>query len=97
VVDKLSPQVVQALTLPEQTIKGLEKPVAALTTHSQDAYHSYIEGVDCFYSRDFPEAEKHFKKTLEYDPTFAMAYFWLVIIKGIRGEYQEANEYIARA
>jgi tetratricopeptide (TPR) repeat protein len=97
VVDKLSPQVVQALTLPELAKKGLEKPVASLTTHSQDAYRSYIEGVDCFYSRDHPEAEKHFKKTLGYDPTFAMAYYWLVIIKDVRGEYQEANEYIAQA
>ena len=62
VVDKLSPQVVQALTLPEQAKKELEKPVAALTTHSQDAYRSYIEGVDCFYKYGLSRGGKTFQK-----------------------------------
>jgi tetratricopeptide (TPR) repeat protein len=97
VVDKLSPQVVRALTLPEQAIKGLEKPVAALTTHSQDAYRSYIEGVDALDKKDYPEAVKHFKKTLEYDPTFAMAYYCLARVKSEEGADLEANEYIAQA
>jgi eukaryotic-like serine/threonine-protein kinase len=97
VVDKLSPQVVQALTLPEQEKKELEKPVAALTTHSQDAYRSYIEGVDAKDKKDYTKAVKYFKKTLEYDPTFAMAYYWLAKVKSEEGEYQTANEYIAQA
>ncbi len=97
VVDKLSPQVVQALTLPEQAKKELDKPVAALTTHSRDAYRSYIEGVDCYYNYNWTEAEKHFKKTLGYDPAFAMAYYWLAMIKYQVTEDQAANKYITQA
>jgi len=97
VVDKLSPQVVKALSLPEQAQKELGKPVAETTTHSRDAYRSYIEGVDCYYSVDWTEAEKHFKKTLEYDPAFAMAYYWLAMMKYQGTEYQSANKYITQA
>jgi eukaryotic-like serine/threonine-protein kinase len=99
-VDRLSPQVIQALTLPEQTKKGLAKPVADLTTHSQEAYRSYIEGLDFFYKAYLPEADRSFMKTLKYDPTFAMAYYWL----GVREFYsyksiesQKAKENITQA
>jgi tetratricopeptide (TPR) repeat protein/TolB-like protein/predicted Ser/Thr protein kinase len=79
VVDKLSPQVATALSLPEQAKKELEKPVADVTTHSPEAYRYYLEGLDYnskFYEKD---AEKSFRKALEFDSTFAMAYFWLSV------------------
>jgi len=37
-VDKLSAEIAKALSLPEQAKKELEKPVADVTTHSQEAY-----------------------------------------------------------
>jgi len=77
VVDKLSPQIATALSLPEQAKKEIDKPVADVTTHSPEAYRYYLEGIDYrnkFYSK---EAKESFRKALEYDSTFAMAYYWL--------------------
>ncbi|MCK4385676.1 MAG: protein kinase, partial [candidate division Zixibacteria bacterium] len=58
------------------------KRVADVTTHSPEAYRYYLEGVDNYYKYYFTEAEKSFKKALEFDSTFAMAYFWLALFKG---------------
>jgi len=97
VVDKLSPQVVKALTLPEQAQKELERPISEATTRSQDAYRSYIEGIDNLEKHYYEDAERSFQKTLELDPNFAMAYYWLATMKNERGEYQAAKENIAQA
>jgi serine/threonine protein kinase/Tfp pilus assembly protein PilF len=77
VVDRLSPQVATALSLPEKVKKELEKPVADVTTHSPEAYRYYLEGVDYHSKFYFKEAEESFRKALENDSTFAMAYYYL--------------------
>jgi tetratricopeptide (TPR) repeat protein/predicted Ser/Thr protein kinase len=90
VVDKLSPQITKDLSLPEQAKKELEKPVADVTTHSPEAYRYYLAGIDYsnkYYSK---EAEESFKKALEYDSTFAMAYYRLA-------QYYWNKEFIAKA
>ena len=97
VVDKLSPQVVKALALPEQAQKALGKPVAEATTHSQDAYRSYLEGLENMNKGYSDEAEKNFKKTLEYDPAFAKAYYGLAVINLHEMRYQQAKNYLAQA
>jgi serine/threonine protein kinase/Flp pilus assembly protein TadD len=81
VVDKLSPQIKNDLSLPEQAKKELDRPVADVTTHSQEAYRCYLEGLDYdnkFYS---VEAERSYKKALELDSTLAMAYVRLAQLK----------------
>jgi serine/threonine protein kinase len=86
VVDKLSPQITKDLSLPEQAKKELDKPVADVTTHSPEAYRYYLEGVDYsnkYYSK---EAKESFKKALQYDSAFAMAYFRLT-------DYTDGSEY----
>jgi len=97
VVDRLSPQLVKALALPEQAQKELEKPVAEATTHSQDAYRSYLEGLENFNKGYTYEAEINFQKTLEFDPAFARAYYFLAVIKLHDGKYREAKTNIAQA
>jgi serine/threonine protein kinase/predicted Zn-dependent protease len=93
VVDKLSPQIAKVLSLPEQAKKELDRPVADVTTHSQEAYRYYLEGLDYESKLYDEEAEKSFKKALELDSTFAMAYYQLVQLKG--GE--ERKRLIAKA
>jgi serine/threonine protein kinase/Flp pilus assembly protein TadD len=97
VVDKLSPLVTKALALPEQAQRELRKPVADTTTHSQEAYRSFLEGIENFNKGYNGEAILHFKKTLEYDPAFAKTYYYLALIKLHDEEYREANAYIAQA
>jgi serine/threonine protein kinase/tetratricopeptide (TPR) repeat protein len=89
VVDKLSPQVATALSVPEQAKKELDRPVADVTTHSQEAYRYYLEGIDYsnkFYSK---EAEECFRKALEFDSTFAMAYLRLSEEAATVNDYKE--------
>jgi serine/threonine protein kinase/Flp pilus assembly protein TadD len=87
VVDKLSPQIKNDLSLPEQAKKEQDRPVADVTTHSQEAYRYYLEGLDYdnkFYSA---EAERSYKKALELDSTLAMAYVRLAQLE--TGEEQK--------
>jgi serine/threonine protein kinase/Tfp pilus assembly protein PilF len=81
IVDKLTVAVKKDLSLPAQAQKEETPKVADVTTHSPEAYRYYLEGVDYFYKVYYTEAEKSFRKALEYDSTFAMAYYWLAIIK----------------
>jgi serine/threonine protein kinase/Tfp pilus assembly protein PilF len=87
-VDRLTGEVKKGLSLPAQAQKEEIPKVADVTTHSPEAYRYYLEGVDYFYKIYYTEAEKSFRKALEYDSTFAMAYYWLALIK--TGEEQRA-------
>jgi tetratricopeptide (TPR) repeat protein len=80
VIDKLTIQVKRGLPVSEDIYEEQDRMVADVTTHSQDAYGHYIEGVDNFHKFYYPDAEKSFKKALEYDSTFAMAYYYLSIV-----------------
>jgi len=77
VVDKLSAEIKMDLSLPEQAKKELDRPVADVTTHSAEAYRYYLEGIDYNNKLYSKEAEESFRKALEFDSTFAMAYYQL--------------------
>jgi serine/threonine protein kinase/predicted Zn-dependent protease len=76
-VDKLTVEVKKDLSLPAQAQKEETPKVADVTTHSPEAYRYYLEGGDYLYKMYTAEAEKSFRKALEFDSTFAMAYLWL--------------------
>jgi len=76
-VDKLTVEIKKDLSLPAMAQKEPDPSVADVTTHSPEAYRYYLEGIDYsnkYYSK---EAKESFKKALEFDSTFAMAYFRL--------------------
>jgi len=97
IVDKLTVKVKKDLSLPAQAQKEETPKVADVTTHSPEAYRYYLEGMDYFNKYYFTEAEKSFKKALEYDSTFAMAYHRLAIIRSYDGDNRAAKELITRA
>jgi serine/threonine protein kinase len=82
IVDKLTVEVKNDLSLPAQAQKEEDPEVADVTTHSPEAYRYYLEGLDYFSKFYWGEAEKSFEKALEFDSTFAMAYYWLATRKG---------------
>jgi Flp pilus assembly protein TadD/TolB-like protein len=94
VIDKLTIQVKRGLPVSEDIYVEQDRMVADVTTHSQDAYGHYIDGVDNFHKFYYPDAEKSFKKALEYDSTFAMAYYYLSIISD-EAYLEKAMEYSA--
>jgi serine/threonine protein kinase/Tfp pilus assembly protein PilF len=87
-VDRLTVELKKDLSLPAQAQKEETPKVADVTTHSTEAYRYYLEGVDYFYKVYTVEAEKSFRKALELDSTFAMAYYWLAIL--VTGEEKKA-------
>jgi tetratricopeptide (TPR) repeat protein len=81
VVDRLSAQAKLDLSLPEEARDELDKSVADVTTHSPEAYRHYLEGLDFQNKIYTAEAEESYRRALEHDSSFAMAYFRLGLLK----------------
>jgi tetratricopeptide (TPR) repeat protein len=93
VVDKLSAAVKADLALPDPARSESDRPVAEVTTHSQEAYRHYLEGVDYTWKLYTQEAIASFEKAISLDSTFAMAYYRLAFLKS----GAERRELTARA
>ena len=89
--DRLANQI--KLRLDIDPDKDPHNKVSDVTTHSPQAYRYYLEGLDYHYKIYHAEAEKSYRKALELDPTFAMAYFRLAVLK----EGSEQKRLIAKA
>ena len=81
-VDKLTIEIKKDLSLPAEAQREADRPVADVTTRSPEAYRFYLEGIDYFFKVYSAEAKESFRKALEIDSTFAMAYFWLAALEG---------------
>jgi len=88
-VDKLTVEVKKDLSLPAQAQKEETPKVADVTTHSPEAYRYYLEGLDYHYKVYTEEAEKSYRKALEFDSTFAMAYYQLSRVITRASEYKK--------
>ena len=80
-----------------QTSAGETKPVAEVTTRSLEAYRSYVEGLDLadkYYRR---EASAAFRRAIELDKEFAMAYFRLFGVQSRLGESEAARYSLQKA
>jgi serine/threonine protein kinase/Tfp pilus assembly protein PilF len=76
-VDKLTVEIENDLSLPVDTAHEGDESIADVTTNSLEAYRYYIEGVENGYKHYLSEARELFRKAIELDSTFAMAYYWL--------------------
>jgi tetratricopeptide (TPR) repeat protein len=76
-VDELTREIKNDLALPAAAAEEVDLSISDITTSSQDAYRHYLEGVDNYNKFYYTEAIASFEKALEYDSTFAMAYYWI--------------------
>jgi tetratricopeptide (TPR) repeat protein len=97
IVDKLTLKVKKDLSLPAQAEKEETPKVADVTTHSQEAYRYYLDGIDYLNKFYLKEAENSYRKALELDSTFAMAYHRLALTKNYEGDKSAAKEFTAKA
>ncbi|MEW5923589.1 MAG: tetratricopeptide repeat protein [Candidatus Zixiibacteriota bacterium] len=77
IVDKLTVEVKDDLSLPAAARHEMDYRVADVTTHSAEAYRYYLEGLNYLSKVYRVEAVASFSKALHYDTTFAMAYYYL--------------------
>jgi len=84
-VDKLTVEIKNDLSLPSQAMKEEDRSIMEVTTSSIEAYRHYLEGLEYNDKMYRMEAETSFRKAIEIDSTFAMAHFWLI-------DYVSGNE-----
>jgi tetratricopeptide (TPR) repeat protein len=77
VIDKLTVEVREDMSLPEEAKTEEDRQIADVTTHSQEAYRHYLDGLDFQDKYYDDEAEVSFRKAVEHDSTFAMALYSL--------------------
>jgi tetratricopeptide (TPR) repeat protein/predicted Ser/Thr protein kinase len=93
-VDRLTVQVKEDLSLPTAAGAETDRRVADVTTHSADAYRHYLEGKEYFHKYFSDDATRSFNRAVELDSTFAMAYYGLSLTLPTSSARKEA---IARA
>jgi len=98
VVDRLSADIKNDLTLPAAAKNESSPPVADVTTHSPEAYRYYLEGIDYSLKMYDDEAEACFRKAVQLDSTFVMANYWLArFIVNQNRPREEFEPFLARA
>jgi non-specific serine/threonine protein kinase len=95
-VDRLTPQIRDDLSLPAGAREGRDIAVADVTTHSTEAYRHYLEGVEYLNRFYNTEAKESFARALSFDSTFAMVYLRLASLAGSRQEQKKALEKAVR-
>jgi tetratricopeptide (TPR) repeat protein len=95
-VDRLSAETRKDLALPGRTMDAVDTDVADVTTHSVDAYRAYLVGVEKENKYFMDEARRYFRKAVELDSTFSMAYLSLSHAR-VAGTYAEKKRAIELA
>lgn len=80
-VDTLTREIRQDLTLPASASLEPDPRVADITTHSPQAYFCFLDGVENISRLYIREALASFEEAVVHDSTFAMAYYYLAKFK----------------
>ncbi|MFL6428805.1 MAG: protein kinase domain-containing protein [Acidobacteriaceae bacterium] len=80
------------------SIQKLDTPFGQATTSSLEAFRAYALGdVEHLRGRDIPEAEEHYKRAVDLDPKFAMAWARLGVVYSNSGAVGKAQQYFQKA
>ena len=93
-IDKVTVKIKENLSLPVEALDEPDPRVVDITTQSPEAYRYFLEGMDYQYKYMPFEAERSFNRALEFDSTFALAYYGLSFTQ-VR--WDERRESIAKA
>jgi serine/threonine protein kinase/Tfp pilus assembly protein PilF len=91
-VDKLTQEIRNDLALPEDAKQEPDPLVAEVTTHSTEAYGHYLDGIEAVSKLYTDEARESFRRAVEIDSNFAMAYFRLANVEETPEKRQECIE-----
>lgn len=79
------------------TLQQHDVPLAQATTASLDALRAYSLGLEAATMTGEEASIPFFKRAIELDPKFAMAYAWLGLVYGASGSSRLATENIRKA
>ncbi len=81
------------------SLRHFDKPLDEATSSSLEALHAYASGLTAAVQMNQPMGTvlPHFKRAVELDPNFAMAYNWLGAVYGNLGEQTLAAQSYSRA
>jgi eukaryotic-like serine/threonine-protein kinase len=79
------------------TLEKYDVPLAEATTASIDALKAYSLGLQAINTQSEVASIPYFKRAIELDPKFAMAYSWLALLYGSSGSSELATENARKA
>ena len=79
------------------SIKKFDAPIEEATTSSLEALKAYSQGNEKRLAGHEPESVQFYKKAIEIDPNFAMAYARLGVVISNSGQEELAKEYSQKA
>jgi serine/threonine protein kinase/tetratricopeptide (TPR) repeat protein len=80
------------------SIQKLDTPFGQATTTSLEAFRAYALGdVEHIRGKDIPQAEEHYKRAIELDPKFAMAWARLGVVYSNTGAAGKSQPYYQKA
>nr|NIP16800.1 hypothetical protein [Xanthomonadales bacterium]NIX11590.1 hypothetical protein [Xanthomonadales bacterium] len=98
-VDALSVEVRRALDIPDGSARlGVDLPLAETYGESEQAFRSYVEGLNTrLFDNDIEASNGHFDRALEADGNFVLAWFLKAVNFVNGGDIPAAQEATARA
>ena len=91
-IDQLSRDIAQGIGIARQKLDASKLQIANATTSSLEAYNHFLKGREAFEKRYFDEARQYLERAIEYDPEFAMAYFYLARTSSYLRNIKAENE-----
>jgi serine/threonine protein kinase/Tfp pilus assembly protein PilF len=80
------------------SIQKLDTPFGQATTTSLEAFRAFALGdVEHIQGKDIPQAEEHYKRAIELDPKFAMAWARLGVVYNNSGAAGQSLPYFRKA
>ena len=95
-VDSLA-SAIHANLQPTTTTPTEIKSVADVTTKSPEAYRAYVAGLELYDKLYITEATAAFSRAIEFDKSFAMAYYYLSVVQGFYGTTEASHRSLKRA
>ncbi len=96
-IDELSREISKGVGITKEKIETTQLSLADVTTTSMEAYNSFLRGREAFDKFYFDEARQHLEKAIDFDSTFAMAYFYLSLTYESLGDTKARVETLEKA
>jgi len=96
-IDELSQDIAKSVSLYERVATPTDMHIMEVTTSSMEAYNYFLRGREDAEKFYFDEARKFLEKAIEFDSTFAAAYYALTHVYAWLRDYEAFENALAKA